>query len=62
MSFLCPKHLSNRNEVMTLNFCLFKIKITNSMARTGFQMVPSAELGYSEPYCIPSYVPLKQKC
>lgn len=34
MSFLSPKHLSKRNEVMTLNFCLFKIKITNCVART----------------------------
>lgn len=34
MSFLSPKHLSNRSEVMTLTFCLLKIKITNFMSRT----------------------------
>lgn len=33
MSFLSLKHLSNRNEVMTLNLCLLKIKITKYMAR-----------------------------
>lgn len=62
MSFLSPEHLSNGNEVMTLNFCLFKIKNTNCVARTlVFRWSIQWSLATHSLTFIPSYVMLKQK-